>query len=134
MEFKKIQGFEEYVVFVDGRVYSHKSNKFLTPKNAGTGYFMYCLRDIEGNHYLYAHRLVAQTFIPNPENKPTVNHINGDKTDNRVENLEWATYSENHKHAFSTGIRNNNHLLGNDYGKVHKGRIPWNKRVTVEDE
>ena len=51
------------------------------------------------------HRMVAETWIPNPNHYRDVNHINGDKDDNRVENLEWVTHSENLRHAFRTGLK-----------------------------
>jgi hypothetical protein len=72
------------------------------------GYMVVTLYNVDGITYRRkVHRLVAQTFIPNQENKPQVNHINGNKQDNRVENLEWVTASENIQHAIDNGLNGN---------------------------
>ncbi len=61
------------------------------------------IRDDGVTHTIKVHRIIAQTFIPNPENKPETNHKNGIKTDNRVDNLEWVTHEENVQHCIDNG-------------------------------
>jgi len=72
--------------------------------NSGYPYVMLCKDGKKLN--CKVHRLVAQTFLENTENKETVNHIDGNKTNNNVDNLEWATRSENTQHAFANGLIN----------------------------
>lgn len=89
---KKIDGFETYSVSNMGRVRNDSTDKMLKPKSVW-GYQSVML--YPGRKMMRVHRLVALTFIPNPDNLPQVNHINEDKTDNRVENLEWCTAQYN---------------------------------------
>jgi hypothetical protein len=96
----------DYSVSTEGEVKKDTTNYFLSQSIQQDYKFVSLL--INGQvKRMRVHRLVAMTFIPNPENKPYVNHINGDKGDNNVENLEWVTPSENTIHAVKTGLMSN---------------------------
>jgi len=94
----------EYKISNTGRVYSEKSKKLLSHADDGNGYMKVTLWIDGAQSSEKVHRLVACTFIDNPENLATVNHKNGVKTDNRVDNLEWLSHSDNMKHAHSIGL------------------------------
>jgi hypothetical protein len=84
------------------RTYPEKVLKYGKDKK---GYYRTVL-SLDGiNTTVKVHRIVAQTFIPNPENKPQVNHIDGNKTNNRIDNLEWCNNQENQDHSWKTGLR-----------------------------
>ena len=103
MKYKKIG---EYDIYKDGRLYSHKSRRFLKGDWVG-GYLQYTL-SIDGVRFRKkAHRLVAENFLPpHEEGKDIVNHIDGDKTNNHYTNLEWTDYYGNNKHARDLGLNN----------------------------
>ena len=97
-----VPGYEGlYKITYNGMVYSYVKNKFLKPGLGGVGYLTVSL-----NHKSHSiHSLVANAFLPNPLNKRTVNHKDGNKLNNHLSNLERATNGENNKHAVDTGLR-----------------------------
>lgn len=95
---KPIVGYEKYYEVSNfGRV---RRIHYITLSKSRNEYLRAHISKNNKPKNVLVHRLVAEAFLPNPENKPQVNHINGDKADNRVENLEWNTVSENTLHAW----------------------------------
>jgi hypothetical protein len=84
-----------YIIYSDGRIWSVKRQKFLNFTKHRKGY----LRIVIDKKSYLVHRLVADAFIPNPNNFPEINHINKNKSDNRIENLEWCTTRYNVQHS-----------------------------------
>lgn len=95
----------EFEISNNGDVWSNKTNKLLKPHLSTTGYPAINFNIGGKTKFKEIHRLVAEAVIPNPENKPQVNHINANKLDPWVGNLEWVTAKENVKHAIDNGLR-----------------------------
>lgn len=97
---KDIKGYEGlYAITSCGKVWSYKRKRFLNPYKLNNGYLQVGLCK-DGIRKLYSvHRLVAEVYIPNPENKPCVNHIDECKTNNALQNLEWVTHKENNNYG-----------------------------------
>lgn len=105
---KYIAGYEgKYAVSNLGNVKNYKTNKILKNREDKDGYLYVILCKNGKTKLMKIHRLVAQTFILNPKNKPEVNHIDGVKANNVMNNLEWATHNENMEHAWKNHLRDN---------------------------
>lgn len=125
---------DRYLVFSNGDIFNIDGVK-MTPSINRCGY-LHGL--INGRDRSY-HRIIAECFIPNPFNKPDINHINGIKTDNRVKNLEWCTRSENVIHAYRTGlgksvigINNHNSKLNDDLVRYIRKSNKTNYKLAKE--
>lgn len=134
---KDVVGFEEYyqvsnygrvrckeqlIKYPDGHVQIKRPRIMMG--NMRNGYHHIDFKIGDDRYFFGIHRLVAKAFIPNPENKKEVNHINGDKLDNLLENLEWVTRSENQIHAVETGLKKTKTVGQYDFEgnliKIHK--------------
>jgi hypothetical protein len=117
----EVQGFENYLIYEDGRIFSKKSNKFRKSVKNSYGYHYISLYKDGKEKKHRIHRLIAIHYLPNPENLPEIDHINRVSTDNRVQNLRWCSRLEN---AQNKGKRNNN-TTGHNGVSYNKIKRKW---------
>ena len=125
---KTIPEFPDYMATIDGNIISKKTGKILKQKIGPNGYYMINLSILGKCKTFTVHRLIAKTFIPNLSNLPEINHIDGNKKNNNVSNLEWCTYKYNINHAIENhlfipakGIKTlNGRFTENDIHQIRK--------------
>ena len=126
----EIVGYENYLIYPDGKVYSKKSKRYLKHTDDGNGYYRISLSKdgIVKKHRI--HRLVGLHYIPNPDNKRFLDHINRDRKDNRIENLRWVDKSEN---GLNRGEQINNKLgIKNIHYDKLQDRFIYQKKLRGE--
>lgn len=130
MNTKPIIGYEGiYSASDSGQIISVKTGKVIKSQITNSGYDLVHLY-VDGKRKAFTvHRLVAIAFVPNPENKPQVNHLDGDKRNNAPDNLAWVDQQENVRHAFDNGLMSNSHMvehmrqLGKKYGGKYRSPL-----------
>lgn len=132
--FRPVKGFEGlYEVDVLGNVFNARSKKKLTPCEDKFGYMKLCLRKNGKAYQKKVHRIVAESFILNPLKKAQVNHIDGNKKNNCVWNLEWCTNSENMHHMYEMGLANGIKVKVVETGEVFNTVFQCAKAINGND-
>jgi len=119
--------YEQFEVSSNGQLRNVNTGTVYKQSIGGTGYLqiVVSLGSRNKKKAFKIHKAVAETFIPNPENKPEVNHKNGDKSKNDVSNLEWATSSENIQHAYQNGLMVPRYGVNNQVAKLNKEDVAY---------
>ena len=130
-----------YDISNKGRIrsyHNHGHNKLKTPRLLNwsldvSGYEVKTISVDTKPVNIKAHRVIAEAFIPNPENKPYINHLNSNPSDNRIENLEWCTASENTKHMFDTGRKT---LVGENHNQsiLNRKKVKEIRKIYKEQD
>ncbi len=120
---KRITGWESYSVTEDGRVWSHARNRFKATQIDRGGYEVITLSQKGVRRAVNIHRLVAETYLLNPENHRVVCHIDNNPLNNTVDNLRWGTQSENIEQAYREGRKTAGHFAGRTHTEETKKRI-----------
>ena len=119
--------FDNYIIYENGEVFNLIKNKMLKGILHSNGYLYVTI-----NKKQYSiHRLVAKTFIPNPENKPQINHIDGDKTNNCIDNLEWCNAKENRVHALKNNLAKINTQKQLENAKINVRKAIEHNKITI---
>jgi HNH endonuclease/NUMOD4 motif len=123
----------KYVINTNGQIKSASKGRLINQRLDRGGYMSVRLSMNGQTKTHYVHRLIAETFIPNPKTKPFINHINGIKTDNNIENLEWVTHAENMQHAYATGLCNKSKpdIIDKCTGKSYNSIMQASKELKI---
>lgn len=119
-EWRQIKDYPHLFVSSEGRVWTTTYNRFLRPHLTNRGYLRVCLAKNRRRKLVHLHRLVAEAFIPNPKGLTDVDHINGNKLDNRVDNLQWITRGDNIRKAGDARWKGAKSIICIETGKVYK--------------
>lgn len=137
MSFHKIKGFKNYSINEEGQVRNDITNQIKKAHvNKKNNYYIVDLWENNVSYKRAIHRLLGETFIPNPDNKPTIDHIDGNRHNNSLDNLRWATYSEQNSRFNTNGVRSEK-IIVTRYDEIRNkrggGHLDWGNVIEKKE-